>query len=629
MGTAARSPGGYLLTRYTVRGMPYPRGVIHAGVCALARCYHVSSSHGPRRIHGARAGRKPGGPRAPRARPGPEPHKPRRARTPGRRGRNGRRAGPSTRARGRLGASISSTISPRYSAARACPTRNIGRCTWTPPGSSSRPRRMRVSDVWSTAARSACTGTSHPADRPQRTRRFSRRTSTSRRSSKANGWRTRPRGAPASAAPWCAPEPIYGPGDGRLLKLIGGVARRRFRLLGDGLPRFQMVYVDDLIEGFRLAGARQPGAIGRTYIITGQEAPTLRELVDEIADAAQVPPPRLRLPVWPFWLLGAACEAVCIPFGIEPPISPPPGQVLHQQPVVRYFAGPPGARLRGPSAASRGPHPYARLLSPSGVGLTDRRRLGPGALRQIGAQAGEVPTDRIADRRSAGGRNLDVGADNGVISYLLRRRGGRGGAPISTRARWRRSGSWWAARCISSTVPGRRSRTALRPDRIVDYLEHIPDDRAFALELERILVPGGTLVVNVPHLQPGSPLNRFRHRIGPRTRGMDICGRAIPLRGSGRRWEGRFAIERAVTYSRFGSELVDTALNGMFEAMRKRTGGVRRTRGPSSPPPSGPAPEDSSGCCRALPGARAAAATDGLLPWQPGHKLIVRARLLD
>ena len=24
--------------------------------------------------------------------------------------------------------------------------------------------------------------------------------------------------------------------------------------------------------------------------------------------------------VWPFWLAGAACEAVCAPFGIEPPI---------------------------------------------------------------------------------------------------------------------------------------------------------------------------------------------------------------------------------------------------------------------------------------------------------------------
>jgi dihydroflavonol-4-reductase len=115
------------------------------------------------------------------------------------------------------------------------------------------------------------------------------------------------------------PGPIYGPADRRLLKLIGGVARGRFLLLGSGSPHFQMVYVDDLVEGLRLA-AERPEAVGRTYILTGEEAPTLRELVGEIASIARVPVPRLRLPVWPFWLAGALCEAVCIPFGIEPPI---------------------------------------------------------------------------------------------------------------------------------------------------------------------------------------------------------------------------------------------------------------------------------------------------------------------
>ena len=115
------------------------------------------------------------------------------------------------------------------------------------------------------------------------------------------------------------PGPIYGPGDKRLLKLIGGVARRRFTLLGDGSPRFQMVYIDDLTEGFRLA-AESPAAAGRVYILTGEEAPTLQELVHEIAGVAQVKSPRVRLPVWPFWLAGAVCEAVCIPFGIEPPV---------------------------------------------------------------------------------------------------------------------------------------------------------------------------------------------------------------------------------------------------------------------------------------------------------------------
>lgn len=115
------------------------------------------------------------------------------------------------------------------------------------------------------------------------------------------------------------PGPIYGPGDKRLFKLIGGVARNRFRLLGNGSPHFQMVYIDDLTEGLRQA-AEAPIAAGRTYILTGEEAPTLNELVDEIANVARVPSPRLRLPVWPFWLAGCACEALCVPFGIEPPI---------------------------------------------------------------------------------------------------------------------------------------------------------------------------------------------------------------------------------------------------------------------------------------------------------------------
>jgi dihydroflavonol-4-reductase len=115
------------------------------------------------------------------------------------------------------------------------------------------------------------------------------------------------------------PGPIYGPGDRRFLKMIGGIAQRRFALLGDGTARFQMVYIDDLTEGFRLA-AETPGAVGRTYILTGTEAPTLDQLVREIADVADVPPPPFRLPVWPFWLAGAICEAVCVPLRIEPPI---------------------------------------------------------------------------------------------------------------------------------------------------------------------------------------------------------------------------------------------------------------------------------------------------------------------
>ena len=115
------------------------------------------------------------------------------------------------------------------------------------------------------------------------------------------------------------PSGIYGPGDRRLFKLFGGVARGRFVLLGDGKIFYHLTYVDDLCDGFRLC-ATHPAAAGRTYLLAGGEVTTLKELISITADVARVAPPRLRLPVWPFWLAGAACEVLCKPFGIAPPI---------------------------------------------------------------------------------------------------------------------------------------------------------------------------------------------------------------------------------------------------------------------------------------------------------------------
>ena len=115
------------------------------------------------------------------------------------------------------------------------------------------------------------------------------------------------------------PTGIYGPGDRRLLKLFRGVARRRFVVLGNGRIYYHLTYIDDLVEGFRLCG-EVPAAAGRTYILAGGEVTTLDELVGLVAREAGVPPPRLHLPVWPFWTAGALCEALCAPLGIEPPL---------------------------------------------------------------------------------------------------------------------------------------------------------------------------------------------------------------------------------------------------------------------------------------------------------------------
>lgn len=115
------------------------------------------------------------------------------------------------------------------------------------------------------------------------------------------------------------PSGIYGPGDRRLFKLFGSVARGRFLLLGDGEIFYHLTYVDDLCDGFRLCGT-VPAAAGRTYILAGGEVTSLKELIAITADVAGVRPRIVRAPVWPVWLAGAACELVCKPFGIEPPL---------------------------------------------------------------------------------------------------------------------------------------------------------------------------------------------------------------------------------------------------------------------------------------------------------------------
>ena len=114
------------------------------------------------------------------------------------------------------------------------------------------------------------------------------------------------------------PTGIYGPGDRRLLKLFKA-ASRRLPILGSGQIYYHLTYIDDLVEGFIQCGTAA-AAPGRTYILAGGEVTTLNELVGIIAQAAGVKPPPFHLPVWPFWLAGAACEAICAPFGVEPPI---------------------------------------------------------------------------------------------------------------------------------------------------------------------------------------------------------------------------------------------------------------------------------------------------------------------
>jgi SAM-dependent methyltransferase len=229
----------------------------------------------------------------------------------------------------------------------------------------------------------------------------------------------------------------------------------------------------------------------------------------------------------------------------------------------------------------------------------------------------------------AGRTSLDIGADNGVISYLLRRRGGR----------------WYSADLDERSVESIRqlvgedvyrlhgSRTPF-PDQafdqvvVVDYLEHIPDDEGFARELGRILRPGGRAIINVPHLKPRSLVNRFRHAIGLTDEWHGHLRPGYTLEDLRRLLGPDFEVERSVTYSRAFSELVDTGLNGLYLAMQRRRG-----KAPGSSKGTVITQSDLNKHRKQFlmlsalyPVLWTVAQLDRLLLFQSGYKLIVRAR---
>ncbi len=112
---------------------------------------------------------------------------------------------------------------------------------------------------------------------------------------------------------------IYGPGDTRFLKMFLGIAKGCFPILGSGEVFYHLTYIEDLVEGLKLCGEKT-GASGRTYILAGPEYTTLNKLVQLISAELDVPTPRWRFPVWPFWLGGALCELLCVPLKLEPPL---------------------------------------------------------------------------------------------------------------------------------------------------------------------------------------------------------------------------------------------------------------------------------------------------------------------
>lgn len=87
----------------------------------------------------------------------------------------------------------------------------------------------------------------------------------------------------------------FGPADPNFARIARALRRGWLPLVAGGRARLQTVYVENLVEGLRLA-CEAPAAAGRSYLIADHGAVQWRTLFAELATLLHVRPPRFALP---------------------------------------------------------------------------------------------------------------------------------------------------------------------------------------------------------------------------------------------------------------------------------------------------------------------------------------------
>lgn len=127
--------------------------------------------------------------------------------------------------------------------------------------------------------------------------------------------------APRWGVPFVIVRPcaIYGPGDTRLLKVFKMASKGIFPVLGDGRTLYHLIHVEDLAAILERA-AVHPAAAGEAFIAGAREAIRMDDMAHTIGRALGRTVRVVRLPAAPAFWLADACEAVCRPLGLEPPL---------------------------------------------------------------------------------------------------------------------------------------------------------------------------------------------------------------------------------------------------------------------------------------------------------------------
>lgn len=217
---------------------------------------------------------------------------------------------------------------------------------------------------------------------------------------------------------------------------------------------------------------------------------------------------------------------------------------------------------------------------------------------------------------------LDLGSDNGTISWLLRERGGCWSSAELGReavAMIERMVGEHAYELDGSHLPFATSSFDLVV--VIDLLEHVDDDRALLEEVARCLRPGGHAVVNVPRLTRWSVLPRVRHAIGLTDAWHGHLRPGYTRAGLESLLPPEIHVLHSSSYSRFFSHSLDTLLNWAY--IRSARGRVRST--PKGMIVAGDDVKKGAGRAFTLltPVMRSITRLDAAIPWSAGHMLLL------